>query len=136
MANSSAALLLARQFKQMQAADSIPGISCGLAGGSVFDWEVVIMIGEDCALYGGELVLYFSSTVSSECWRFVASPLWKTDLVLGSSIGGVRNGTKWLILAYHRWILPGKTQIPSRVSSPATDDEVRDSHLPSQQYVH
>ena len=49
---SSAAILLGRQFKQMQTDKDIPGISCGLENDSVFDWEIMLMLDEE--LYGGE----------------------------------------------------------------------------------
>lgn len=52
---SSAALLLAKQFKQIQTDKDIPGISCGLVGSSVFEWEVMLMLSDDQdSLYGGE----------------------------------------------------------------------------------
>jgi ubiquitin-conjugating enzyme E2 G1 len=52
---SSAAILLGRQFKQMQTDKDIPGISCGLEGDNVFAWEVMIMLDEEQdSLYGGE----------------------------------------------------------------------------------
>lgn len=55
--NASAALLLSRQFKQMQTDKDIPGISCGLVGGDIFEWEVMLMLSEDQdSLYGGECV--------------------------------------------------------------------------------
>ncbi|KAK5125982.1 hypothetical protein LTR85_011337 [Meristemomyces frigidus] len=51
---SSAAILLGRQFKQMQTDKDIPGISCGLVGNSVFEWEIMIMLDEEQdSLYGG-----------------------------------------------------------------------------------
>ena len=51
---SSAALLLGKQFKQMQTDKDIPGISCGLVGSSVFEWEIMIMLDEEQdSLYGG-----------------------------------------------------------------------------------
>ena len=54
-ASSSAALLLAKQFKAIQTDKDIPGISCGLVGNSVFEWEVMLMLSEDQdSLYGGE----------------------------------------------------------------------------------
>jgi ubiquitin-conjugating enzyme E2 G1 len=54
-ASSSAALLLAKQFKAIQTDKDIPGISCGLVGSSVFEWEVMLMLSEDQdSLYGGE----------------------------------------------------------------------------------
>lgn len=55
--SSSAALLLGKQFKQMQKDVDIPGISCGLVGSSVFEWEVMLMLSdEQDSLYGGESV--------------------------------------------------------------------------------
>lgn len=52
---SSAALLLAKQFKQIQTDKDIPGISCGLVGSNVFEWEVMLMLSDDQdSLYGGE----------------------------------------------------------------------------------
>ncbi|GAB7358702.1 hypothetical protein MBLNU230_g3931t1 [Neophaeotheca triangularis] len=51
---SSSALLLTRQFKQMQTDKDIPGISVGLAGDSVYVWEVMLMLSEEQdELYGG-----------------------------------------------------------------------------------
>jgi len=46
--------LLARQLKQMQTARDIPGISCGLVDDhNVFEWEVMLMISDECKYYGG-----------------------------------------------------------------------------------
>ena len=53
MAGSAAAGLLGRQLKQMQTDKDIPGISCGLAGNNIFEWEVMLMISDDCKFYGG-----------------------------------------------------------------------------------
>jgi ubiquitin-conjugating enzyme E2 G1 len=50
---SPAAGLLARQLKQMQSDKDIPGISCGLKDDNVFEWEVMLMIDDDCKYYGG-----------------------------------------------------------------------------------
>lgn len=50
---SAAAGLLGRQFKQMQTDKDIPGISCGLVDSNVFEWEVMLMISDDCKYYGG-----------------------------------------------------------------------------------
>ena len=61
MASSAAAGLLGRQLKQMQGDKDIPGISCGLVGDNVFEWEVMLMISEDCRYYGGKL-RYLSGT--------------------------------------------------------------------------
>lgn len=55
MAASGTAGLLARQLKQMQTDKDIPGISCGLVNNNVFEWEVMLMINDDCKFYGGEL---------------------------------------------------------------------------------
>ena len=53
MATSAAAGLLGRQLKQMQSDKDIPGISCGLLENNVFEWEVMLMISDDCRYYGG-----------------------------------------------------------------------------------
>ncbi|KAL8941424.1 MAG: hypothetical protein Q9211_001833 [Gyalolechia sp. 1 TL-2023] len=53
MATSAAAGLLGRQLKQMQTDKDIPGISCGLADDNVMEWEVMLMISDDCKYYGG-----------------------------------------------------------------------------------
>ena len=52
---SPAAGLLGRQLKQMQGDKDIPGISCGLKDDNVFEWEVMLMISDDCKYYGGKL---------------------------------------------------------------------------------
>lgn len=55
--SSSAAIILGKQFKQMQSDKDIPGISCGLNNNNVFDWEVMLMLSdEQDSLYGGECV--------------------------------------------------------------------------------
>ncbi|KIW55505.1 hypothetical protein PV05_04243 [Exophiala xenobiotica] len=51
--SSAAATLLGRQLKQMQSDKDIPGISCGLADDNIFEWEVMLMINDDCRYYGG-----------------------------------------------------------------------------------
>jgi ubiquitin-conjugating enzyme E2 G1 len=62
MASSStsavaAAALLRRQLKQMQNATDLPGISCGLVKDSnIFEWEVMLMINDDCKYYGGKVL--------------------------------------------------------------------------------
>lgn len=57
---SAAAGLLGRQLKQMQSDKDIPGISCGLIGNNVLEWEVMLMISDDCKFYGGESVYNWS----------------------------------------------------------------------------
>jgi hypothetical protein len=51
---SASAALLGRQLKQMQTDKDIPGISCGLVDGNVYEWEVMLMISDECKFYGGE----------------------------------------------------------------------------------
>ena len=53
MASSAASGLLGRQLKQMQSDKDIPGISCGLVANNIFEWEVMLMISDDCKFYGG-----------------------------------------------------------------------------------
>ena len=54
-ATSAAAGLLGRQLKQMNTSKDIPGISCGLVDSNVFEWEVMLMISDDCRFYGGKM---------------------------------------------------------------------------------
>jgi len=54
-ASSGAAGLLRRQLKYMQTAKDLPGISCGLVNDNVFEWEVMLMISDDCKFYGGKI---------------------------------------------------------------------------------
>ncbi|KAH8900277.1 ubiquitin-conjugating enzyme [Thozetella sp. PMI_491] len=52
--SSAAGSLLSRQLKAMQSDKDIPGISCGLVRDSnIFEWEVMLMINDDCKYYGG-----------------------------------------------------------------------------------
>ena len=51
---SPAASLLTRQLKEMKKSKDLPGISCGLVkDDNIFEWEVVLMISDDCKYYGG-----------------------------------------------------------------------------------
>lgn len=53
--STGAAVLLQKQLREMQAAKDLPGISVGLLKDSnVFEWEVVLMIDDECKYYGGE----------------------------------------------------------------------------------
>ena len=61
MASSAASGLLGRQLKQMQTDKDIPGISCGLVGSNIFEWEVMLMISDDCKFYGGMAALFKSN---------------------------------------------------------------------------
>lgn len=55
---SAAGALLRRQLKQMQSGKDIPGISCGLVKDeNIFEWEVMLMINDDCKYYGGKFDL-------------------------------------------------------------------------------
>ena len=57
-AASGAARLLQRQLKEMGKAKDLPGISVGLINDdNVFEWEVVLMINDDCKYYGGNTCL-------------------------------------------------------------------------------
>ncbi|KAK3323748.1 ubiquitin-conjugating enzyme E2 [Cercophora scortea] len=52
--SAAAGALLRRQLKQMQSDKDIPGISCGLVNdNNIFEWEVMLMISDDCKYYGG-----------------------------------------------------------------------------------
>lgn len=63
---SAAGALLRRQLKQMQSDKDIPGISCGLVNDSnIFEWEVMLMISDDCKYYGGIAPLLLPLPLSS-----------------------------------------------------------------------
>ena len=52
--SAAAGALLQRQLKQMQKDKDIPGISCGLVNdNNIFEWEVMLMISDECKYYGG-----------------------------------------------------------------------------------
>ena len=54
-AGAAAASLLKRQLKEIQTGKDLPGISCGLVNDSnMFEWEVMLMINDDCKYYGGK----------------------------------------------------------------------------------
>jgi ubiquitin-conjugating enzyme E2 G1 len=60
--SAAAATLLKRQLKQMQSAKDLPGISCGLVNDSnIFEWEVMLMINDDCKYYGGKSFYFLPS---------------------------------------------------------------------------
>ncbi|KYK59513.1 ubiquitin-conjugating enzyme E2 [Drechmeria coniospora] len=55
MSASAAASLLSRQLREIQVSRDLPGISCGLVNdGNIFEWDVMLMITDDCKYYGGE----------------------------------------------------------------------------------
>jgi ubiquitin-protein ligase len=52
--SSPAGTLLQRQLKEINTANDLSGISVGLVRDSnVFEWEVSLMINDDCKYYGG-----------------------------------------------------------------------------------
>lgn len=53
MASTPAGRMLTRQLQQMQSDKDIPGISCGLVDNNIFEWEVMLMISDECKFYGG-----------------------------------------------------------------------------------
>lgn len=77
MSTSPAAGLLGRQLKQMQSDKDIPGISCGLADENIFEWEVMLMINDECKFYGGMIILRrLSITVADvSCRRLLSSKI-------------------------------------------------------------
>jgi len=108
MAFSSAPTLLGRQFKAMQTDKDIPGISCGLLDNNVFEWEVMLMISDDCRYYGG--MLHFSKSSSR------------------------MNEADDTFCNEYRWLLPRPPQFSERIPSHATKNEIRDPNIPPKQY--
>lgn len=51
----AAATLLRRQLKDIQKSKDLQGVSCGLVNeNNLFEWEVMLMINDDCKYYGGK----------------------------------------------------------------------------------
>ena len=110
---SPAASLLKRQIKEIQTSKDLPGISCGLVNDSnMFEWEVMLMINDDCKYYGGNF-----------------EPLLQFLRV------GVLTDTS-------RWQLPSSTRLPANVSAHAALAHlpraytVSSEHLPQRRAVH
>lgn len=61
MESAATAGLLGRQLKQMQTDKDIPGISCGLVDDNIMEWEVMLMINDDCRFYGGQYTAHEST---------------------------------------------------------------------------
>lgn len=101
---SAAAGLLARQLKQMQNDKDIPGISCGLVDNNVFEWEVMLMINDECKFYGGKALTHL---------------LLSSDRVLTNT-------------SLYRRLLPCAPHLPSRVPAPTAQDGLHGAYsLPS-----
>lgn len=66
---SGTATLLARQYKEMQKARDLPGISVGLVNNNVFEWEVMLMINDDCKYYGGTFSLSYTALTPLPFYR-------------------------------------------------------------------
>ncbi|KAF8253850.1 ubiquitin-conjugating enzyme [Wilcoxina mikolae CBS 423.85] len=45
--------LLRRQLKEMQSDKDLSNISAGLVDDNIYEWEVMLMISDDCKFYGG-----------------------------------------------------------------------------------
>ncbi|TGZ78147.1 ubiquitin-conjugating enzyme [Ascodesmis nigricans] len=50
---ASSATLLSRQLKEMQNDKDLSNISVGLVDDNIYQWEVMLMISDDCKFYGG-----------------------------------------------------------------------------------
>lgn len=74
----------------MQSDKDIPGISCGLVDSNVLEWEVMLMISEDCKYYGGMLPSKVCSRKEHE------------------------------LTSVHRWLFPSLSYVPRRIPTHAT----------------
>ena len=109
MAMPASAGLLQRQLKQMQTDMFIPGVSCGLTGDSVYEWEIMLMISDECKDYGGTNILTPPSNPSTPS----LNPKAKSPCLPPS-----------------RRLLPRLPHLPPRIPAPTTDHEIPDAHLP------
>ena len=115
MASSAASGLLSRQLKLMQSDKDIPGISCGLIGSNVFEWEVMLMISDDCKYYGGR------------CWSVFS-------FFEQSRIEG-RERARLIREEGYRRILSRSSHLPARIPTSTAQDDVPDTHLSPKWYV-
>ena len=54
--SSGAARLLQKQYREMRKDTNLPGISVGLVDdNNIFEWEVMLMLNDECKYYGGML---------------------------------------------------------------------------------
>ena len=103
MAGSAASGLLSRQLKQMQSDKGVPGISCGLVSDNIFEWEVMLMITDDCKYYGG--TVHFPTIQ--------------------------RPRLSWLMRRiHHRRFLPRPPHLPPRIPSPSPKNDVPIPYFP------
>lgn len=120
MASSAASGLLSRQLKLMQSDKDIPGISCGLIGNNVFEWEVMLMISDDCKYYGGK-ELNDPHAVCREMrdCRRVEKKMERE---------GADNSHDY------RRILPRPPHLPTRIPPPTPQNDLPNPHLPPKRY--
>lgn len=45
--------LLRKQLKEMQSSNDLSNISAGLVDDNIYEWEVLLMISDDCNFYAG-----------------------------------------------------------------------------------
>lgn len=74
--------LLARQLKQMQTDKDIPGISCGLVDHNIFEWEVMLMINDECKYYGGMIRCQVAQTE----WTLIFPRRWILPSTINLSV--------------------------------------------------
>lgn len=80
-AGAAAASLLRRQLKEMQTGKDLPGISCGLVNdNNMFEWEVMLMINDDCKYYGGAFSFLPLPVLSYSLRRLCKPRFGKVDL--------------------------------------------------------
>jgi hypothetical protein len=117
MANpgGAAALVLGKQLKRMQGEDYIEGISVGLVDDNVFEWEVMLMINDDCKFYGGTQIGRWRGSERRDTTAERCRPL-----------------TFFLLL---RRFLSSPVELSQGLPTLAAQDEVRDADMASQQYV-
>jgi hypothetical protein len=103
----ASANLLRRQLKGMQSDKDLSNISVGLVEDNIYEWEVMLMISDDCKFYGG-------------------APL---------STSRPQQGTLYLTRIVVRWFLPGTSVFPRGLSAQSPQYEIRNANLASKQYV-
>lgn len=131
--SAGAARLLQNQLKEMQKADDLPGISVGLVNDSnIFEWEVILMINDDCKYYGGT---WSSQMPCTSCFSMSAHLVYPlpphNSLFFFFSL--VTSYTNIATFFSYRSLLPCAAFVPARVPDPATEDDLLEPRtVPSQ----
>jgi ubiquitin-conjugating enzyme E2 G1 len=87
---SGSATLLSKQLKNLQEDKSLSNISAGLINDNIYEWEVMLMIGDDCKFYGGgffkaKLSFPTDYPLSPPKMKFI-TPIWHPNIYTDGNV--------------------------------------------------